>query len=151
MSNDEPLEVKIPTAPNADVDDGIVRSAKQFSDVLTLDLTDEEIGRAFEIIVVLKRKYEQKWRFADLSRLERIADELEIFRDEVSYTLAEECGILATVDGTPIFNGEPPIIELMGRIPGTNFDKYGADHEKKEWEVKQATQRGEDYLGQKGK
>lgn len=150
MSNDEPLEVKIPTAPNADVDDGIVTTAKQFSDVLTLDLTDEEIGQAFETIVSLKRKYQQKWHAMDFSRMERIADELEIFRDEVTTTLAERHSILATVDGTPVMAGEPPVIEIMGRIPGTAFDQYGMDHEKKEWEVKQATNRGEDYLGQKG-
>jgi hypothetical protein len=34
-------------------------------------------------------------------------------------------------------------------MPGSELAQYGMDHERKEWEVKRAKARDEDYLGEK--
>ena len=39
----------------------------------------------------------------------------------------------------------------MGALPSHSIAKEGFDHDKKTWEVQHATERGEDYYGQKGK
>lgn len=103
------------------------------------DLTDEEIQKAFNVVVSAQRKYSDKpnseaW--------------LEKLRDEVLHRMAE-IGILASFDPTPCFYGDPPEFEILGKVSGDPYHKYGLDHEKKKFEVQRATSRGEDYLGQK--
>lgn len=140
--------VTSPNLPGNDKD--IVRTPKEFSGALTLDLTDAEIKRAMEIIVAVKRKYSERWAHMSFDTFEKVADQLEIMADEVRDRMANELDVLATVDGTPVLNGEPPVIEIIGKLPGSDMDKYGMDHERKEHEVKLAAERNEDYLGQKG-
>lgn len=142
-----------PTSPELPADSGIVKTQKQFSDALTTDLTDAEIKHGLRLIIPIKRKHEEKFfsKFGDDSfTLEEAEAAISEFQDEISYTLAVEAHILATVDAAPIFEGLPLVIEWMGVIPGHNLSKYGFDHEKKEFEVKRATERGEDFLGQRG-
>lgn len=141
------------TSPTLPVDDGIVTSAKQFSDALTQELNDDEIKRAFEMIVRISEKYHEKFerRFgpSDIFTPEEALEALDQFEEELKYELADKLHVYATVDATPVFEGEPPIVELAGALPSHNISKYGLDHEKKIFEVKHATAKGEAYYGQK--
>jgi hypothetical protein len=147
-------EFDAPTSPQLDATDGYVHSVREFSDAMTLDLTDEEISRAVRIIGEVRLKYGRKFiqKFNDPTsfKLDDALKALDEMEDEVKTRLAGECHILATVDTVPILEGRPPAIEIIGVLPGGTLDRHGMDHEKKEWEVKRATARGEDYHGQKG-
>ena len=125
-------------------------TAKEFSGAMTLDLTDDEIKKALEITVGTVRKHQAKWRQKyPFDSLEQVADLLEELEKELSYRMMEEVDCLVRVDGTPVFVGQPPVIEWMGKVDTSSVAKYGQDHEKKTWEVQKAAERGEDYLGQK--
>lgn len=143
------------TSPDMPVDTGIVKTQKQFSDNLTQELTDAEIQQCLRIILPIKEKHEARFvaRFShnDNPSEKEIHKFLDEFEDEVKTTLAEKVNVLATVDTAPLLRGEAPEIEFIGVLPGHSLNAYGFDHEKKTWEVKKATERGEDYLGQKGK
>ena len=143
------------TSPTLPVNDGIVTSAKQFSDGLTQDLTDDEIKRAFEMTVKITAKWHEKFarRFGPHSIFtpEEALEALDEFEEELKYELATRLHVYATVDPTPVFEGEPPIVEFAGALPSHSIAKHGFDHEKKTWEVQHATAREEDYYGQKGK
>jgi hypothetical protein len=143
------------TSPQLPVDDGIVSSAKEFSDVLTQELTDDEIKRAFEMTVRISNKWHRKFlsRFGPHSIFtpEEALEALDEFEEELKYELATTLHVFATVDATPVFEGEPPIVEFAGALPSHSVAKHGFDHEKKTWEVQHATERDEDYYGQKGK
>lgn len=143
------------TSPQLPVDDGIVTSAKEFSDVLTQELTDDEIKRAFELTVRISHKWHEKFvsRFGPHSMFtpEEALEALDEFEEELKYELATKLHVFATVDPTPIFEGEPPIVEFAGALPSHAIAQHGFDHEKKTWEVQHATARDEDYYGQKGK
>jgi hypothetical protein len=152
--HEEPDLTQVPTSPELPVrDTGLVQSAADFSGALTLDLTDDEIGKAFEICTSVKRKYEAIFRskFRDTSfTLDEAMREVEKFEDEIKTRLAEEADVLATVNVLPVLEGKNIEIDWIGVLPSHSVNKYGMDHEKKEWEVKRATDRREDYLGQKG-
>jgi hypothetical protein len=143
------------TSPDLPVDDGLVHSAKEFSDVLTQELNDDEIKRAFELIVKITEKWHQKFvqkfRVGAIFSPESALEELDKFEEELKYELATKLHVYATVDPTPVFEGEPPIVEIIGALPSHPIATHGFDHEKKTWEVQHATERGEDYYGQKGK
>lgn len=144
-----------PTAPDPkNRDAGLVWTPKQYSDTATLDLTDEEIQKSWVIIQETVAKHQPRWvemimRDVTLTT-ERLAGELDKFRDEIVSRLGEEVGLAANVDGMPCLEGKPPIVEIVGHLAGTEMDKYGLDHERKGWEVTRATQRDEDFYGQKG-
>lgn len=135
--------VNSPTLPS---DEGIVKSDKEFSDALTLDLTDDEI-KMFGILFQQVRGRYYGRRYDTLEQGVKIVEEME---KEMQTVMAERLSILCRFDVSPMIMGQPPIFEVMGRIPGHSIEKYGFDHEKKEYEVKKATARDEDYLGQKG-
>jgi hypothetical protein len=138
------------TSPNLPVDRDMVSTAKEFSGAMTLELTDDEIKKALEITVGTVKKHQEKWRRKyPFDSIEQIADLLEELEKELSHKMVEELDVLVKVDGTPIFFGQPPVIEWMGKIDTSSLAKYGQDHEKKTWEVQKADARGEDYLGQK--
>lgn len=144
---------KTVTSPNLPTSEGIIHTPKDFSGSLTLELSDEDIKRGFELVMKIKSKWESRFRskFNDPStfELDDVLKELSEFEDEVRTRLAEELNVLATVDTVPILDGQPPIVDWVGKLPGDALYSYGFDHERKEWEVKRATVRGEDYLGQK--
>lgn len=121
--------------------DDIIKSTEQLAG-FAQDLSDIEVGQVGKIIGSLQRKY------AHRPNTPEVLDQL---RDEVITKLAEEMGILATLDPTPCFHGEPPIVEIVGKVSGHSFHKDGFDHERKYWEVQQANKKGEAYLGQKEK
>ena len=139
--SEESVPVNLPgPSVNMDVNDGMVRTPKEFSQGLTLELSDEEIAKAFAIIVEVSNKYKHK-----IATVET----LEALRDEAVTRLAE-ISVLATVDVAPVLNGEPPAIEILGKVSGDPIHDHGFDHERKAFEVQRATNRGEDYYGQKG-
>ena len=83
--------------------------------------------------------------------------------DELSRRAADEflkIGLVAQVDITPCIVVNPatmetgsPVIDIVGRVPGTHYAEDGAvlfDHERKRDEVLRSRERGEDFLGQKG-
>ncbi len=141
------------TSPQLPVDDGIVTSAKQFSDALTQELTDDEIKRAFELTVRISQKWHEKFvsKFGPHSIFtpEEALEALDEFEEELKYELATKLHVYATVDATPVFEGEPPIVEFAGALPSHSIAKQGFDHEKQQYMVKRATSNREDYLGQK--
>lgn len=141
------IPVNSPTLPTTST----VSNVTDFSNAMTLDLNDDEIKIAGELILSIRAKYVGRWRYMSFDSVDHAVSELEKMRDELSTTLAEKLGLLVSVDGSPILDGQPPVIEIIGKIEGTQFANFGMDHEKKAWEVKKATDRGEDYLGQKGK
>lgn len=137
------------TSPNLPTGKDTVSTAKEFSGAMTLDMTDDEIKRVLEITVSTVKKHQEQWkRIFPFDSIEQCADLLEELEKELAYKLME-LDVLVKIDGTPIFEGHPPIIEYLGRLDTSSIAKYGQDHEKKEWEVKKADARGEDYLGQK--
>ena len=121
--------------------DDIIKSTEQLAG-FAQDLSDIEVGEVGKIIGSLQRKYAQRPNTPEV---------LDQLRDEVITKLAEQLGILATLDPTPCFHGEPPIVEIVGKVSGHSFHKDGFDHERKYWEVQQANKKGEAYLGQKEK
>lgn len=151
---EEPDLTQVPTSPTLPTEDvGLVKSTAEFSGALTLDLTDEEIGKAFEVCTSVKRKYEARFasKFRDTNfTLDEAMREVEKFEDEIKTRLAEECSVLATVNVLPVLEGRHIEIDWIGVLPSHVVNKYGMDHEKKEWEVKRANARREDYYGQKG-
>lgn len=115
-----------------------ITSAKDFAGFAT-DLTDEEIKNAISIVNDIRLKWAGK---------QNNADNLEKMRDEILYRLAEN-SILATFDPTPAFYGEPPAVEIVGKLGSDPIHKHGFDHERKQFEVIESKKRNEDYRGQK--
>lgn len=124
--------------PTPHIPDDRIKSGKQFAD-FAIDLLDSEIQQAMAIVVSLQRKYAKR---------PNTADQLEALRDEALTRLAD-IGILATLDPAPCFYGEPPILEFIGKVNTDVIHKEGFDHEQKQYEVRKATKRGENFLGEK--
>lgn len=103
------------------------------------DLADSEITKLFHTVEDIRLRYAGK---------ANSADNLEAMRDEILTKLMEQ-DILATLDVAPCFYGEPPVLEVIGRVSGHSDHKYGFDHEKKGWEVRKSVERNEDWLGEK--
>lgn len=120
--------------------DDIIKSPEQLAQ-FSMELTDHEVGQIAQIIGKIQRTYGKK---------HNSPENLDMLRDEALTRLAE-IGILATVDPTPCFHNEPPIVEIIGKVPGHEMHTHGFDHEKKSWEVKKANELGEAYRGQKEK
>jgi hypothetical protein len=119
-----------------------------------MDLTDEEIKKAFELTVRISQKYHEKFAKSfgphSIFTPELALEALDAFEEELKYELATKLDVYATVDATPVFEGEPPIVEFSGALPSHSIAKQGFDFEKKTWEVQHATARDEAYYGQKG-
>lgn len=125
-------------SPPLPTPDGKVTTGRQFAENAS-ELLDSDVQRIIEIVVGdVQQKYAYK---------ANTAANLEALRDEV-LTRLMEIGILASFDPTPCMYGDPPELEILGRI---DDGAYGFDHEKKGYEVNKANARDEDYLGQKGK
>lgn len=118
--------------------DDRITTGKQFAQVAT-ELQDTEVQAAMKMIVSVQQRYAHK---------RNTKENLESLRDEV-LTRFMEMGILATFDPTPCFYGEPPTLEIIGKVAGDAIHHHGFDHEKKQYEVRKANTRGEDFLGQK--
>lgn len=119
--------------------DDIITSTEQLAG-FAQDLTDIEVGQVGKIIASIQQKY---------AHMANTPENLDKLRDEVITRLAEDLDLLATLDPTPCFHGEPPIVEIIGKVSGHSIHKDGFDHERKYWEVQKANELGEAYLGQK--
>lgn len=147
----EPDLDNVVTSPTMPTDPGIVYSPKQFSDSLTLDLTDAEIQRAMEITLRIRSKWSARFRsrfgthggfsFDDAVTM------LNQFESELKETMATEMDLMVSVDMEPVLAGAPPVITFEGALPSHSSAVYGLDHERKEWEVKRAKDLGQDFLG----
>lgn len=115
----------------------VIKSEKELAGVAT-DLQDTEIQQVIAVVYQIQAKYAHR---------ANTAANLEALRDEALTRLAD-IGVLATVDPSPCFYGEPPVIEIIGKVGDPGF-KQEMDHERKAFEVRKATVRGEQYLGQK--
>jgi hypothetical protein len=81
--------------------------------------------------------------------------------DELAKRAAEEfirIGLVVEVDTSGALITDPrtmragsPEIVILGRLPGSPEDEHGFDHERKRDEVLRSRERGEDFLGQKGR
>ena len=118
------------------IPDTNIKSTSDLAAVAT-ELTDEDVMRIGQIVGQIQRRY--------ISRA-NTPKNLEEMRDEYLTRLAEEVNVLATVDPSPCFYGEPPVLEIIGKI---SVSPDGFDHEKKQYEVLKANELGEDYRGQK--
>lgn len=104
------------------------------------ELTDAEITNTFKIVASVREKWAGR---------ANTPDNLEKLRDE-TLTRLMEIGVLATLDPAPCFYGEPPVIEIIGKIQeDKTYHTEGFDHEQKMYEVRKAVDRNEDWLGQK--
>jgi len=119
-------------------DDRISSTAKLAT--YATELTDEEVKKIGKMVAQLVSKYGAR---------SNTPANLNALRDEALSRLASEMNILATLDPAPCFYGEPPTIEIIGKMPGDSIHKDGFDHEKKRWEVLEADRRNEAYRGQK--
>lgn len=127
-----------PVSANVPVPDDTIKSTSQLAQFST-ELTDAEVKAVGTIIGRLVMKYGRK---------ANTVENLDALRDE-ALTKLSEIGILATLDPAPCFYGEPPIVEIIGKVDGDGLHKHGFDHERKRWEVLEANKRNEDYRGQK--
>lgn len=112
---------------------------KAFVDAATTDLTDDEIKRVFKVVEIVRQRYAGK---------HNSPENLEALRDEALTRLAD-INILATMDVAPCFYGDPPELEIIGKLNVDPIHKYGFDHEKKQAQVRKSVERNEAYLGQK--
>lgn len=142
------------TSPTLPTNEGIVHNIKEFSDTLTLDLTDDEIKQAFEIIVKSIRKWQRIFRgkidpssIRTYRDVEDIMKDVDQFEDEIKTRLAESMDLLVSVDVMPVMEGTGyPTIVLEGALPSHYTARHGYDHEKKSWEVRKAKERDEVFL-----
>lgn len=120
-----------------DVDDRIhsIKQLVEWSD----ELLDSESQMAGRVV----REAQIKW-----AGKPNTVENLEELRQEILHALMD-IGIVAEFDPTPCFYGQPPIVEIRGKVKDDPQHKYGFDHEKKRWEVQRAIERNEEYLGQK--
>ncbi len=116
-------------------------SVKSMEDLVykATDLTDYEVGEISKIIYEISTKF---------SRKSNTVQNLEEMRDEILTRLAEE-NIIAEVDPAPCLYGEPPVVEIVGKVATDDIHKYGFDHEKKAHEVNEAVRRRETFRGEK--
>ena len=98
-----------------------------------------------EAVQVVKIAHEVQVKWSGKPNTEKNLDQM---RDEILTRLAE-IGILAQFDPTPCFYGQPPELEILGKVSDDPIHKYGFDHEKKAYEVNEAVKRNEEYRGQK--
>jgi hypothetical protein len=146
--------INAPTSPELETPDTNITSEKAFTGAMMLDLTDDQIAECIKIIVPIRERYRNKFirmlgdPFLDLDDVMDVVEQME---DELKTTLAERQSVLATIDATPLLEGQPIVIEWLGVLPYHDVNKYGYDHEREEWLVKKANERDEDYYGQKGR
>lgn len=116
----------------------VVTSLKEFSDVSMMELTDSEVQNALQEILKIQAKYAT--RYATKANLDSLSDEIT--------TKMYALGILVSFDPTPLFEGDAPHLEILGKV-GTEHEQHGFDHEREQWEVQRANDRGQDVYKEK--
>lgn len=102
------------------------------------DIYDEDIATIGKVY----KEVMEKWRLKSntMANLREMSTEME--------GKLAQAGFRSRVDWTPSIYGQQPILDILGPI---HERKEETDHDKKQWEVNKANDRGEDWLGQKGK
>lgn len=121
-----------------DPKDHLIKSGKEFAGFAS-ELLDSEIQQAYQIITDVQSTYQ--YRMATPANLEALRDE--------ALTRLAAIGILATVDPSPCYHGQPPVLEIIGKVDGDPIFTEGFDHGQKRHEVLLANKRGEDFYGQR--
>lgn len=121
-------------------DERLVHSERQFAHYAN-DLLDSEIVAVSRLVMAVSKRFRGR---------PNTPENLDMLRDEIVTKLAE-MNILATVDPSPCLYGEPPVVEIIGKLAFDSIHKDGFDHEQKGWEVNKAHARSEDYLGEREK
>jgi hypothetical protein len=103
----------------------------------TTELQEEDIRNIGKLAAEIVPKYKYQRRSPKV---------LQQFDTEVMHRFAEY-GLIARV--VPDVDTGVYTIDVLGHVPGHDVHKYGYDHERKQFEVRGATDRGEDYRGQK--
>lgn len=124
--------------PSARIPDDKIKTRKQLSKFSTGSLTDEDVTTVGKIVYALQLKFRN--RYANETNLAQLEDE--------AMTKLAEAGFLAKVDPTPTLTGDPPIVEIIGKVGNLGFQKPH-DHERQYWDVAKAEERGEAFLGEK--
>lgn len=132
QSNTERLRSMISSDPTA---------VKSMTDLVykASDMMDYEVQEIATVLYDISARY---------SRKSNTVQNLEEMRDEILTRLAE-INVVAEVDPAPCLYGEPPEVEIKGKIASDDIHKYGFDHERKRHEVNEAKKRNEDWRGQK--
>lgn len=142
----EDFEDTAVTSPyDADLDEKeYVSSLKAFSDTLTLDLTDADIKKAFEICMRSLRKWRPIFNAkfdphsaTSINSRDEAAALIMQWDSEIQDQLAE-MDLDGEVDIEPLRKGKPPTIVINGALESHISAKYGMDHERKEFEVKRS-------------
>src|SRR3954468_15197114 len=123
-----------------DTPDDTIGSAEKLA-AFASELTDKEVQEVGVIMTGLVSKFGKR---------PNTVKNLDELRDEALTRLAS-IGVLATLDPAPCFYGEPPVLEIIGKVPTDPIHKDGFDHERKKDEVQEAIKRNEAYRGQKEK
>jgi hypothetical protein len=121
-----------------DTQSTVVGSLKEFSDASMMELTDSEVQDVLQEILVIQEKYQ--FRYATKANLDSMSDEIT--------TKMFEKGVLVTFDPTPLLEGDAPHLEILGKITG-EFKDHGFDHEREQWEVQRANERGQNVYKEK--
>jgi hypothetical protein len=116
----------------------VVGSLKELSDASMMELTDSEAQAVLTEVLKIQEKYQ--YRYATKANLDSMADEIT--------TKMYEMGVLVTFDPTPLLEGDAPHLEILGKITG-EFQQHGFDHEREQWEVQRANERGQDVYKEK--
>jgi hypothetical protein len=139
-------------SPEVPVDSGVVATPKAFVHGLTMELTESQSQQALQIVLPIKNKWSAIFR----SRLrhqnftvEEAMKLVDQFEDELVTTLAERMSLIATVDASPVFEGEPLIVDFVGCLDDHDTAQYGFDHEKARYEIQKSMERGESFYGEK--
>lgn len=143
------------TSPTMPVGDAPIQNLKQFSDTLTLDLTDDEIQRAMKTVLPIISKWQNVFRskidpsnVLSYRQVEEIMKDVDKFEDEVKTTFMEKMDLLVSVDVMPVLEGTGyPTIVFEGAMDTHSSAKYGLDHERKSYEVRKAKDLNQTFLG----
>lgn len=104
------------------------------------DLQDDEIKDVYLYVQGLTQKWARKP--STQRNLEEMCKEAE--------AAMHKKGILIKMHLQDLLVGGYPVLEIIGKLD-THEAQYGFDHEKKRHDVLKANERGEKFLGQKGK
>lgn len=122
---------------NPDERDKPVSSKKDLAKIATGSLSDEEVYEVGQVVGQLVEKY--AFLPATENNLARLDDEAT----DRLYRL----GYLVHLDVEPCLSGQPPIIDIMGKVGDVGFQKP-FDHERGIWGVNKAHSRGEYHYGE---
>lgn len=116
----------------------MTKELNKFAEEAFKDIYDEDIAAIGRVYREVQEKYRLKSNTMPVLR--------EMAREMEGKMAA--AGFVARVDWTPCLYGENAVLDILGPVQER---KEETDHDKKQWEVNRANDRGEQWLGEKGK